>query len=62
MSPKPISRQEAIEAKVNRYFTGGPCKNGHVSERWTLNGGCIECQTEARRELSERLRSVTDQA
>lgn len=26
-----------------RYFTGLPCKNGHISERETKHGKCIEC-------------------
>lgn len=26
-----------------RYFTGKPCKNGHLSERSISNGGCLEC-------------------
>lgn len=26
-----------------RYFTGNPCKNGHVVERLISNRGCIEC-------------------
>ena len=28
-----ISRDEAIAAGLNRYFTGIECKNGHISER-----------------------------
>ena len=26
-----------------RYFTGKPCKHGHVAERFVSNGGCITC-------------------
>ena len=26
-----------------RYFTGLPCKNGHVAERITANKTCVEC-------------------
>ncbi len=39
-----ISRREAIKQGLTRYFTGTPCKKGHVSERAVLNWACIECQ------------------
>ena len=28
---------------INRYFTGNPCKNGHIAERLISNRACIEC-------------------
>lgn len=40
---KIITRQEAIAQGLSKYFTGKPCKNGHVSER-TIRGACIECR------------------
>lgn len=27
-----------------KYFTGEPCKNGHIAERLRYNGQCIECK------------------
>jgi len=41
-----ISKQEAKAQGLKRYFTGKPCKNGHVSERFTSNGHCVQCQAE----------------
>lgn len=38
-----ISRAEAKAAALKWYFTGEPCKNGHVSERNTKNGSCLAC-------------------
>ena len=38
-----ISRQEAQAKGLKRYFTGEPCKNGHVAERQTSNSTCMEC-------------------
>ena len=38
----PKTRQEAIEQN-SKYFTGRPCKRGHVSERYK-SGQCIECE------------------
>lgn len=47
--PRPASsltfaRREAKAAGLSRFFTGDPCKNGHVAERITLNYWCVECQ------------------
>lgn len=39
-----ISKKEAKEKGLNRYFTGKPCKHGHISERRTENSNCVECQ------------------
>ena len=37
---------ERKQAKLNgeqHYFTGKPCKHGHISKRVTANGACMEC-------------------
>lgn len=39
----PRTRAEAKEAGSKRYFTGKPCKHGHVAERHTCDGRCVEC-------------------
>lgn len=39
-----VSRKQAIERGLPRYFTGKPCKHGHVSERQCPTGTCITCQ------------------
>ena len=41
---KVVTRQEAIELGLTRYFTGKPCKWGHVSERITSCRHCITCR------------------
>ena len=38
-----ISREEARALGLTRFFTGETCKHGHLSQRTTSNGGCIEC-------------------
>lgn len=38
----PTSRAEAKKRGSQFYFTGKPCKNGHVAKRWA-NGGCYDC-------------------
>jgi len=40
---KIVSRQQALVQKLTRYFTGLPCKHGHVAEKRTSNRTCIEC-------------------
>ena len=43
-TPKQIvTRAEARELGLPRYYTGKPCKHRHVSERFTRNGECVEC-------------------
>ena len=39
-----ITKREAIEQGLKRYFTGKPCKWGHVAERFVICRGCIECK------------------
>jgi hypothetical protein len=36
-------RATAIAEGKDRYFTNKPCKNGHVVERNTNTGRCVEC-------------------
>ena len=36
-------RSDAKETGAMRYFTGKPCRNGHVSERWTSTAICVAC-------------------
>lgn len=43
MSTIADSRRAAIESKSKKFFTGKPCRNGHVAERYTSTGGCVEC-------------------
>lgn len=39
-----ISRQEAKAQGLKRYFTGEPCKYGHVSEQRVSNRCCCACE------------------
>jgi hypothetical protein len=40
---KLTSRAQAKEQNLTRYFTGKPCRHGHVAERLVVNGTCYEC-------------------
>ena len=39
-----ITRSEAKSQGLPHYFTGRPCKHGHISERYTSSGVCVCCQ------------------
>jgi 5-methylcytosine-specific restriction endonuclease McrA len=41
-----ITRADAKATGQTRFFTGKPCKHGHLSQRTTANGGCIQCNAE----------------
>lgn len=38
-----ISRQDARSRGQKTYFTGEPCKNGHVAYRYVQSGTCSQC-------------------
>lgn len=38
-----VTRAEAKVAGLKRYFTGRPCRNGHLCERYTSNNQCLVC-------------------
>ena len=38
----PKTRKEAQAVGATHYFTGGPCKHGHIAPRKT-KGACVEC-------------------
>jgi hypothetical protein len=39
----PSNKAQATVAGLTKFFTGTPCKRGHVSERYTSTGACSEC-------------------
>lgn len=56
-----ITRKEAIEKKLTNYFTGKPCKHGHIAPRNVKSKGCVECRkrdsykcVESRRKASRK--------
>lgn len=38
-----ITKRIARSTGLKRYFTGVPCVNGHLSERYVSTGHCIDC-------------------
>lgn len=43
-----MKRAEAIAAGHNKYFTGKPCRHGHIAPRYTDSGACQDCLAAAR--------------
>src|ERR1700740_2689654 len=41
-----ISRKEALKQGLKYYYTGKPCTNGHISERYTSAFRCVVCAAE----------------
>ena len=52
-------RKLAIAEGDKTYFTGMPCKNGHVSHRYTDSGYCIQCQKD--RMQTEEFKQASNQ-
>lgn len=39
------SKAEALRRGEARFFTGVPCRHGHIATRYTSTTNCVECQT-----------------
>lgn len=50
-----VSRKEARELGLTRYFTGKPCKRGHNSERGVNSGDCVTCRKMRKKGLIENI-------
>lgn len=40
-----IERRTAWEAGSKFFYTGRPCKQGHLAQRYVSTGSCVECQS-----------------
>ncbi len=49
----PTSRQEAKKSGSKYYFTGNPCRNGHLSPRY-MGGRCIQCNRDWNRRTADK--------
>lgn len=53
MAEKIITRKEALSKGLKNYFTGKPCKNGHVDQRNPLNCTCRGCDRSKKRSTEQ---------
>lgn len=56
------TRPEALAAGAKYYFTGQPCKHGHVEPRKTVNGTCVGCVNMKNQTEAYRLRAAEYEA
>ncbi len=49
----PTSRQEAKKSGSKYYFTGDPCRNGHLSPR-SRDGKCVQCNRDRNRRNADK--------
>lgn len=42
-----IDRESAARTGAKRYYTGIPCKKGHIAQRWVCNTACVDCNRPA---------------
>ncbi len=54
-----VTRKEAKERGLARYFTGKPSPHGHVAERWASTSRCVECARKYREANLEKMREVS---
>ena len=52
-----ISRKNALLQGLTRYFTGKPCKHGHIAERYTGNKTCCVCGNAGANKVKQRDRT-----
>lgn len=52
-----ITRADAKALRMTRYYTGEPCKHGHIAERRVSDGKCILCESESIDARREKIRT-----
>lgn len=55
---KKIERKEARIQGLKRYYTGKPCKRGHVDERYVANGRCLSCMDKWKEDNRDKVVSM----
>lgn len=51
-----LTKAEATRLGLKKYFTGKPCKQGHIAERYVLKSTCTECLIESRAKRIDAIR------
>lgn len=59
---KIITQMQAAKLGLNKFYTGRACVHGHISERWTLNGACIQCNIERIKRKREVIKEIRKSA
>ncbi len=56
--PTFLTRKEAALRGLSRFWTGRPCKFGHLAERYVSNRQCVQCNAENTVERDRRCRAI----
>jgi len=59
---KIITRKEATINGLPSYFTGKPCKHGHISKRGTQGGNCHQCDYERGKAIRATIKAIRAKA
>lgn len=51
-----MTRRQAAEAGLKRYYTGKPCSKGHDDQRFVSTGVCVKCAAGYVKEYNGRIR------
>jgi hypothetical protein len=61
-----MNRIEASKLGLVTYSTGKPCKQGHICDRYTINGVCVKCSSlrakKQQLEIAENLKKAREKA
>lgn len=55
-----LTRRQAAEQGLKRYWTGRACSKGHEAQRFTSTGVCIKCAAGYVKEYNGRLKRETN--
>lgn len=56
----PPTRDAARRAREKHYFTGKPCRWGHVALRRTGNMSCVKCDEAAKTRLNDTRKATRE--
>jgi len=56
-----VLREAAREAGKLHFFTGRPCKAGHLSNRFVSSGACVACGALVQSNVRQRARDHKDE-
>lgn len=55
-----LTRRQAAEAGLKRYYTGKSCSKGHDAQRFVSTGVCVKCAAGYVKEYNGRMRKAVN--
>jgi 5-methylcytosine-specific restriction endonuclease McrA len=56
-----MTRSEARQLGLKRFFSGIPCVHGHLADRVTVTGNCVKCKNKAVAARLKRLAETSEE-